>query len=378
MFRKWHWLLAPAVLFAWLLSTGSASAVWITDDARYFSDKAKEKAEADITAMQEKYKHELMIETFPEIPMKLQKELDDLGKEKFFEGWARSRFKTLGDNGVYILICKKPGHLQVEVGNNTQKAGFTKAERAELAKSLTETFKNQKYDKGLAEAVEFVEGRYAAHRFDKDRERQSSPVPAEPNPSGHEGVGIGGGVFGGLMGLVCLAIVVGLGIWLVVAVIRAITGSGNRGYYGGGPPGGGYGGGGYGGGGYGGGVGGGGGGFLSSMLGGMFGGAAGSWMYNSWFGGGSSHSSGSQVNEGGLGGGGYYGGGNTGSSGDPGSSIPPDTDSSGTGGDFGDTGGNDGGGADAGSGDFGGGGDIGGGGDSGGGGGDFGGGGGDF
>jgi hypothetical protein len=95
---------------------------------------------------------------------------------------------------------------------------------------------------------------------------------------------------------------------------------------------------------------------MSGLLGGMFGAAAGNWIYDSFFRGG--HSSG-------WGGSQAYGD-------SPGSAPEPrDTDYTGTGGDFGDAGG-----GGAGGGDFGGGG--GGGGDFGGGGGDFGGGGGDF
>jgi uncharacterized protein len=142
-------------------------------------------------------------------------------------------------------------------------------------------------------------------------------------------------------------VVVGLGAWLVIGLIRAV-------FRGGGSPGGmapGMGGGyGYGGSG--------GGGFLSSLMGGLFGAAAGMWMYDRFFGHDASASSWT----------------------DPGRDNTSDgfqgqdTSFSGSGGDFGDNSGNDSGNSSGG--DFGGGssGDSGGWGDSGGGGGDFGGG----
>src|SRR5205807_8678908 len=71
-----------------------------------------------------------------------------------------------------------------------------------------------------------------------------------------------------IWGWICLGIVVLLAIWLVVALIRAFTGSGSGGYGGGG---GGYGGG------------GGGGGFFPALMGGLFGAAAGMWMYDRFF-----------------------------------------------------------------------------------------------
>ena len=62
----------------------------------------------------------------------------------------------------------------------------------------------------------------------------------------------------------CIGVVVLLGIWLVFALVRAFTGGGGGG----------------GGGGYGGGGGGGGGGFFPALMGGLFGAAAGMWLYD--------------------------------------------------------------------------------------------------
>ena len=56
-------------------------------------------------------------------------------------------------NGVYILICKSPPHIEVEVGNHTQEKGFTPAKRKELRSKLVADFKAKEYDKGLREAV---------------------------------------------------------------------------------------------------------------------------------------------------------------------------------------------------------------------------------
>ena len=69
MFHTLRWLLAPAILVAWLSSAGAVSAAnWINDEAGFFTAEAKDKAETEISAMHKKYKHELRIETFKEIP----------------------------------------------------------------------------------------------------------------------------------------------------------------------------------------------------------------------------------------------------------------------------------------------------------------------
>src|SRR5206468_984725 len=88
------------------------------------------------------------------------------------------------------------------------------------------------------------------------------------------------------LGYVCFAIFAVLVIWMVVGLIRGFSGAG--GGYGGAMGGGGYG---YGGGG-----------IWTSILGGMFGAMAGSWIYNNMFGGGWGHS-GTDSSSAGVGGG---------------------------------------------------------------------------
>src|SRR5207245_2649483 len=90
--------------------------------------------------------------------------------------------------------------------------------------------------------------------------RANVPPPVRRAPAGDGGVG------SGIMGLICFGIVAALGIWLVIGLIRAFTGSMGGGGYG---SGGGYGP-----------VYGGGGGFMSGLMGGLFGAAAGSFLYD--------------------------------------------------------------------------------------------------
>lgn len=363
MFRTSCRALALAALAGWLAVAAPVSAAVapvIKDDGKFFSDEAREKADRKIKEIYREYNKDLLIETFPEVPADRAKDVDlkdKAARDTFFEEWAKDRAHEAEVNGIYVLICKTPPHLQVLVGNETQKRAFTRKDRDELAKILTGKFHDKDYDGGLAKAVDFVAERLKANgtgRGDRSsaisewgqRRRTAAAVPGANNQ--------GGGFMGTLLGLVCFGLLILGALWLVVGVFRALTGGGG-GYRGG------YGPGGYGPGGYAPGYGGGGGGFMSSLLGGMFGAAAGNWLYNSFSGGGGSHQSwGSSAPPPGD----YTGGGAD-------SGSRRDTDYSGTGGDFG--GDDGGGGGGGGGGDFGG-----GGGDFGGGGGDFGGGGGDF
>jgi TLP18.3/Psb32/MOLO-1 phosphatase superfamily protein len=364
---------AAIVLAGWLASAApvSASAVApvIKDDGKFFSDDARAKADEQIRKIYHDFGKDLLIETFATVPADKAKDVnlkDKDARERFFEEWARERARDAEVNGIYILICKEPAHLQVEVGNETQKKAFTLSDREELVRGLAKKLRDHKEDEGLLDAVNFVGRKLREHGVRPSARSETvtewghrtaknfpAVIPGEENK--------GGGMMAGIGGLICIGIIVLLGVWLVVGVFRALTGGGGgyRGGYGPGPGGGGPG---YG---YGGG-GGGGGGFMSSMLGGMFGAAAGNWMYNS-FAGGQSHTTGTP-------------GGTTSSGNDGGADAGnrPDTDYSGGGADFGGDDGGGGGGADfgesGGGGDFGGGGGDfggGGGGDSGGGGSDF-------
>jgi hypothetical protein len=350
MSRLLRWALLPAVLAGWVVAVPARAALVseVKDDAGFFKPETIQKANREIKEIKDRYKHDVVIETFKAPPADRAEEvkkMDRSARNRFFEEWARERFKGQEVNGIYILICREPPHLQVEVGNQTQKKAFTLRDRDRLVQLLMEHFRKKEYDQGLLEGVDFVRKTMAENRADASPapapHRGEAPVTPPPPPT-HRG---GGGIMGlDCFGLLCVGVAAALVIWVIFGLVRAFTGMG-RGGYGGGP-------------GYGGGYGpgyGGGGGFMSGLLGGLFGAAAGSWMYDSFFHGGGG---------GGLGGTAYGG--------EPGAApTPEDTDSSGAGGDFG---------GDAGGGgsDFGGGGDSGGGGDFGGGGGDFGGGGGDF
>ena len=50
-----------------------------------------------------------------------------------------------------------PGHIQVEVGHETEKAAFTAKDRDRLRDILIDAFQKKEYDRGLLDAAQFVE-----------------------------------------------------------------------------------------------------------------------------------------------------------------------------------------------------------------------------
>ncbi|OWK43191.1 hypothetical protein [Fimbriiglobus ruber] len=302
-----------------------------------------------------------------DVPSALKGDYDAYRKDKsqastFFRSWAKKLAAQESEQGIFVLVFLRTEGYYVKVlvdeqtdvyrqfpDKDAKKVSAPLIEQIVAAHGKPDDQAKASRDSGLIAATNVI--------ID---ELKSTSAPEQKTGRGHQAVANeehhkeGSGI----AGYICIGLVAILAVWVVVALIRAFTGGGG-------------GGGGYGGGGYGGGGGGGGGGFFTSFLGGMFGAAAGMWMYNSFFGG-NSMSTDAFASDSGSGSTGDTGAGNfdngaeAGGGGDFGGS-----DDTG-GGDFGDTGG---GGDDVGGGDFGG--DTGGG-DFGGGGGDFGGGGGDW
>jgi uncharacterized protein len=368
-----------ALLFA-AAATPSARAQ-VQDEAGFFSSDAVTRATQTIDRIKREHGKDLRIETYASIPSNLQADFQRLGKDPFYEQWAQQRGKTLGLDGMLVLITREPPRIQIQVGRATREKAFTQPNREELFKVLSNRFKAKEYDDGLMDAADYVyrqmgqnlrasqgaagrTGAAAGSATGSGAGAGSGSGTGYPPPPGGSagsssgtnrtstappGAGRPGGLAcgGGMGSMLCLII----GIIGAVMLIRGVFARRSAGYGQGPgvPPNAPYGQPGYGGGygGMGGGMGGGG--FGRGMLGGLLGGVLGGWAYDKM--GGRSHDAGA------AGMGGAAGGG-----------LPPTDpstfDSGSTGGDFGGGGG--------GSADFGGG----GGGDFGGGGGDFGGGGG--
>lgn len=301
------------ILTALLAGAGLAQAQSgaIRDTAAFFSETSKAEAGRNITELGRRFKKDLVIETFREIPEAMRQGVnlqDKPAVNRLFEQWTVQQAKQLRVNGIYILLTKDPAHLQVVVGDETQKNAFTLKDREALASLMLARLRAKQNDEALVEGVNFVTTTMASHAAARARPAAAVAAPAARNESS-SGLGT------------ILLVVLGIAVvWLVVGVIRSLSrssgaaaGAGTGAVSGGG-------------------------GFFSSLLGGMFGAAAGMWLYDQFS---DHHGSawGANQDQSSSGEGGFSG---------------RDSDYSSSGGDFsgGDSGGGDSGGGDSGGGDF--------------------------
>jgi hypothetical protein len=316
----------------WASAAGNPVRLVIEDNAGLFSEGAKDSARQRLAQVNGKVDREVHLKTYPSLPEAMQARIDAAGKDsaKKNEVWREFTLSHVkGERGLVVLICWKPGRVEVATDRALAAAGFdgskTRSLQQSLAKNLDAPSKNKneaerrkELDQALnsfvnevAQSIPLEKARVAAPAGGAPLAGKSAVQEVEQN---------------NMLGWVCLGIVGLMVVWMVFGALRG-SGAGAPGGFGGGP-----------------GYGGGGGGFLSNVLGGMFGAAAGMWMYNHFFGGGTPGASA----------GGWFGGGDS-----TGEEAGTGDFSGGTesGGDFGggDSGGGWFGGGDSGGGDFGGG-----------------------
>lgn len=253
MTRTLSWTLTLTVLAACLLATGLARAAQppeINVEEDFLKPETVQKALAIARSVKEQYGKDLYIETFKSVPegkINDVKAMSARRRARFFQEWAEEQALKRGVDGVYVLMCKQPPDAAIAVSPDLEERGFTGNRRSSLAGQYPKLWTSWNRDKNFLWALEKT-------RDELVRTLQAQPVPAETHTP----------VWLWTVYLACGV----LGLWFVVGVIRALMGSAP-------PPtskqGPGH-------------VAASNGGVAGSVLGGMFGAAAGFWIYQLIFG----------------------------------------------------------------------------------------------
>ena len=129
----------------------------VKDEAKFFKPATVEKADAKIREIYQKHHKDVVVETLAALTAEQEKAFKEDGKEKFFAKLAASRVKALGVNGVYVLVCKKPQYLRIDMDPGTRKSAFTNADRDKMFKKIAASFKEDDFDAGLLAGLDLVE-----------------------------------------------------------------------------------------------------------------------------------------------------------------------------------------------------------------------------
>jgi uncharacterized membrane protein YgcG len=275
--RSWSIAIAMAAL-AWGSAAGASS---IRDEGHMFSPGAVKNAERRLERLEQKTHVPVVIETTDHIT-DLDARASSEEKHKAINRLAESRDRQIHDEGIYILLSKRDSVISQPLIREHLQNVVIKARRDAIREAFIASFRQRDFDGGLAAGVAEIERTLDGYTDTKRHAGARAGVPAPVGREARRGQVGGGG------SMLSTFLVIGLGIFAVLIILRLLGGlfgrSQGSGYpgsmgMGGQRPGMGPGGPGYygGGGGYG---GRGGGGFFSGLLGGLGGAMAGNWLYD--------------------------------------------------------------------------------------------------
>lgn len=180
--RMWKGAITTSMALALILAPRPARAgihqVW--DPAHFFKAETLLEVDPILQDIDRKFYKDLMVETFPSIPDDLKRLYQEKGKEKFFQDWAAYEGGRIKLNGVLILISAEPRRVEVSIGLDTRRKAFTEADRVELVQHLTGAFSQGSFDKGLVDAVKFVQDRMDKNLSASATQPATQPGAASP------------------------------------------------------------------------------------------------------------------------------------------------------------------------------------------------------
>jgi hypothetical protein len=146
----------------------------VEDRGDLFSPEAITKAKAILAEVKDVNPREMSLVSFKELPEAKKKQFEKVesadDRKRFFSDWAKEEARDDKAKGIFVLICRKPGHVEILVDRPLRDKGFSARDEEQVVKMLIEKFKEAKdkqdneqttiRDKGLINAAEFVRDAY--------------------------------------------------------------------------------------------------------------------------------------------------------------------------------------------------------------------------
>src|SRR6185369_1954947 len=109
------------------------------------------------------------------------------------EKWTRDRASKEHVKGIYVLISRHPGHIEVAADRQSQNQGIGAKERTQLRDKLMAGFRHEKFDQSLADAVDYLSGMFKEKLHAKSvapaRSGDGHQVGHHQAPAGRQGMG---------------------------------------------------------------------------------------------------------------------------------------------------------------------------------------------
>ena len=149
----------------------------VRDDGGFFTPAVVSQADTRVRYLKRFFRKDLQIETYKEVPANRKAAIEE-DKSAGFKAWAAEQATAEKLDGILILICKNPQHLEIYVTGSARATAFPDADREKLTKAMIASFNGKKFDAGLTDAVDFVRSRFA----------QNLGVPLGDRVADHAGV----------------------------------------------------------------------------------------------------------------------------------------------------------------------------------------------
>src|SRR5262249_52483819 len=159
---------------------------------------------------------EVFIETKPSVPSEdaakvkaMIKNKDKDGLNTYFLELSDRRMRQNNVDGVYVLIIKAPGRIQVRSSKKIE-ASFDGNQRKELRDIMTTHFNKKDFDTGILDGVEYIRDQFA-----KNPPRAGAAPQVAKNPKTAPGVLKDEKGEWNWTGIICVGLVVLVVVWLI-------------------------------------------------------------------------------------------------------------------------------------------------------------------
>ena len=128
----------------------------LIDHGNVFQPDTVAKVDLIAKQIQQTCHYDLVVEAFDSIPADHTPPPGPIS-DAFYTNWLIELAQHENVRGVFILIVRNPGHLQVGVGAVTGRKAFTGGNRIQLTDRLLTSFRAEQFDDGIIDAATFVE-----------------------------------------------------------------------------------------------------------------------------------------------------------------------------------------------------------------------------